>query len=449
MKIKRMRLLLILCMACTAFFLAACGGKKDNSLVTGQYYYPKQEEAEDTVEAETEKSTEIGTEQETKIGTDVFLITENDMQAECIILEQLASGKQYMYFYSVTTQFLDKYGNRATVSDFEPGRVITVGKKDIQGRLMQAQLSDTVWEYPNVTRYSVDEERGIFTIADTKYSYDEDVFVHSDGGTLRLSDLTELDTLRIVGIGKKILSVSVTTGHGELCLANTEIFEGSFIQIGSKIFSEITHDMKMELPEGVYTVAVANNGYGGSAEIEIKRGKETVLDLDTLKGEGPKTGNILFAVDVAGAVLQIDGKVVDYSQAVPLQYGIHTLTVSADSYDTYSKKLFVNSEKATIVIGLSGENSTAATDAAETNQDAAGTDDGNATGSVTESDNLAGSLAGSHSAGTTTGQATTNATSEAELDAIVNSLLEDDEDDSNADYLSTLTELLKSLTSSE
>lgn len=439
MKINRRTILLVVCTVCAVFSFAACGDSKSNSFATGKYYYPQQEGTDNTTEAKNTEA-ESDAAQKGVLGTDAFLITENNMQEECIILEQIASGKQYMYYYSVTTQFLDKYGNRATVSEFEPGRVITVGKKDITGRLMQAQLSDAVWEYPNVTRYSVDEERGVFTIADTNYSYDADVFVHSDGSRLRLSDLTQLDTLRIVGIDKKILSVSVTTGHGELQLVNTDIFEGSFIQIGNKIFSEITRDMKMELPEGTYTVAVANNGYGGSTEIEIKRGAETVLDLDTIKGEGPKMGNILFAVDVAGAIIQIDGKVVDYSQEVPLQYGIHTLTVMADSYDTYSKKLFVNSEKATIVIGLSGDGSSTTTDTASASESAA---EGSLAGS------LAGSQAGGHADGTAGSGTATNAASEAELDAIVDSLLKDDEDDSTADYLSTLTELLSSLTRSQ
>lgn len=449
LKIKKIKTLFVTLMLIFLCGLTACGSR-DNNVVTGQYYHPSQDEAEDETEStEGAEATENATSDQV-FGADAFLITQNDMQSECLILEQINSGKQYMYFYSVTTQFLDKYGNRATVSDFEPGRVMIVGKKDTQGRLLQAQISDKVWEYPNVTRFSVDEERGVFTIADTNYSYDENLYVHADGKKQQLSDLSDLDTLRIVGVGKKILSVSITTGHGTLQLENTEIFEGSFIQIGSKIFSEITRDMEMEIPAGTYIVAVANNGYGGSAEVEIKGGEETVLDLDTLKGEGPKVGNILFAVDVEGAILQIDGKAVDYSQAVPLQYGVHTLTVSASSYDTYSKKLFVNSEKATIVIGLSGEGTTTDT---STNSDTSEQDEATTNDTTTASaGGLAGSLAGSHTSGSTSSGTVTNATSEAELDAIVDSLLDEDgdgEDDSTADYLSTLTELLSSLAGTE
>lgn len=92
----------------------------------------------------------------------------------------------------------------------------------------------------------------------------------------------------------------VTTGHGELALTNTDLFEGSFIQIGSKIFAEVTKDMTMELPAGTYTVTVANNGYGGSTELTIESGRTETLDLNTLKGAGPKFGNIFICRGCGG-----------------------------------------------------------------------------------------------------------------------------------------------------
>lgn len=431
--------------------LSGCGDSKAGKVVTGNYYNPKADTAgavSEEMNTETDMENIPDTETESAkqaIGTDLFLITNNDMQSQCLILEQLASGKQYMYNYSMTTRFLDKYGNHTNVSCFEPGRVVVIGEKDSGGRLLEIQISDEVWEYPDVSKYSIDEERGIFDIAGTKYSFDEGIYVNSDGVPEELSDLTDMDILRIVGIDKKILSISVTTGHGELELTNTKIFEGSFIQIGSKIFAEITPDMKMEVPEGIYTVAVANNGYGGNTEIEIKRGQKTTLDLDTLKGDGPQFGEILFAVDVAGAVLQIDGKPVDYSKAVPLQYGVHTLTVTADSYETYSKKLYVNSKEATIVIELTGNGTSSnGTSADEDTKDADTENPDEKPGS------LAGSLAGSQSGGS--GNAGSASLSdgnvdEAELNAMIEDMLDKDKDSDNssADYLSTLMELISAL----
>lgn len=337
--------------------LAGCG-QQTRPVSTAQYYNPAKETAADTEEAE-------GAGAKTSIGTDLYLIIGNDMTNEQLNLKQLVSGKQYLYVYSLSTDFQDKYGNSATTVDFEPGRVIHIGKKDGEGRLLQAQIADEVWEYSDITKYSVDTERGIFKIADSKYSYDADLFVESNGEKIRLSDLNEKDKIRVVGIGTKILSVSVTTGQGILELRNTSVFEGSFIQVGSKIFAQITHNMKLEIPEGTYTVTVANEGYGGSTEVEIARGEVCTLDLDELKGEGPKTGSITFYIDVEGATLSIDGDTVDYSAPVVLTYGVHELHAEADGYDDFDKKLFVNSAAANIDISLTGESTASDNDVTE------------------------------------------------------------------------------------
>lgn len=473
MKIRRIgTLFFIFCF----MVLTGCSGSKSDNVVTGKYYNPANEtvNTDETVYKESSDQVSENTEQQMTAagdfkqeetdgadapGADLFLITSNDMQAQCLVLEQLASGKQYMYNYSLATRFLDKYGNRASVSYFEPGRVISVGEKDSKGRLLEAQISNEVWEYPDITKYSVDDERGVFIIGDENYSYKKDVFVHSDGTIQKVSDLNGLDTLRVVGMDKEIISVVVTTGHGILKLKNTDLFEGSFIQVGSSVFAEITKDMELELPEGKHMVAVANKGYGDTAEIEIVRGEELVLDLDTLKGEGPKVGNVLFAVDVQGAVILIDGEAIDYSQVVPITFGVHSLKVIAEGYETYSKKLFVNSKEATIVIAMSGDDSvssgTAASSTGTTSTDAntnSSSSTDSTSGQSSQAGSLAGSLAGSQSTGGSTGTGTntgsdiTSATSDAEIDAIVDQLLGDDDDDDSTDYLTTLTGILSELT---
>ena len=352
------KLIYILVISILSMIMMAGCGQQTRPVSTAQYYNPAKETVADTEEAE-------GAVAETSIGTDLYLIIGNDMTNEQLNLKQLVSGKQYLYVYSLSTDFQDKYGNSATTVDFEPGRVIHIGKKDGEGRLLQAQIADEVWEYSDITKYSVDTERGIFKIADSKYSYDADLFVESNGEKIRLSDLNEKDKIRVVGIGTKILSVSVTTGQGILELRNTSVFEGSFIQVGSKIFAQITHNMKLEIPEGTYTVTVANEGYGGSTEVEIARGEVCTLDLDELKGEGPKTGSITFYIDVEGATLSIDGDTVDYSAPVVLTYGVHELHAEADGYDDFDKKLFVNSAAANIDISLTGESTASDNDVTE------------------------------------------------------------------------------------
>lgn len=454
---------LLLCMSVIAIALAFSGCGETSRVVVGQHYYTG--ESASAGEAAQEEDGEEAANEETAaqsdaIGTDLFMVMSVDMQGESLILEQIATGKQYLYYYSLTTRFLDKYGNHTTVSAFEPGKVVTIGSKDEEGRLLQLQISDEVWEYSDIVRFSIDADRGIFCIAGTNYSYDSDLYIVSDGEQLWISELDSMDELRVIGIGKKILSVAVTSGHGNLELQNTDLFNGSYIQIGKTIFSEITENMTMELPEGTYTVTVANNGYGGSAEITIERGETTTLNLDELKGEGPKYGSILFAIDVLDAQLLIDGEQVDYSEAVSLQYGLHSLVVMADSYATYIRKLYVNSSEATIVIALRDEDtvSTSDTTAAASSEDTSGTstsDSSTSGSSSATAGSLAGSLAGStsssgSSSGSSSSSSSTSALDAATIDTVVNELLEQDSDSSSStDYISTLSELLSVITGSD
>ena len=90
MKIKYQIILLLTAMV---MLLGGCG--KKNTVVTGRYYYPDQEKDAKTEETsdDADESAETTEKNEAVIGSDQFLIKTNDMQEECLTLEQIASGK--------------------------------------------------------------------------------------------------------------------------------------------------------------------------------------------------------------------------------------------------------------------------------------------------------------------------------------------------------------------
>ena len=221
------------------------------------------------------------------------------------------------------------------------------------------QISDEAWEYDGVKRFSIQEDEKIFTIADTKYYYEDDLHVFSEEDMVRLSDIGENDILRVQGIGKQILTISITTGHGLIQLANTELFEGGWLSLSAKTYLKVTKDMQIEAAEGTYLLSVANDGYGDTKEITVKRGETTVVDLDELKGEGPKFCTVTFEVGVENAVMTLDGQVIDYTQPQQIRYGIHRLEIVAEGYETWSKRLYVNSEEATIQVAMTSDASAA------------------------------------------------------------------------------------------
>lgn len=344
MKKNKFRLIIgILCL-CVIVFCGCANEPLDNSSNGNIYFYPQENPQDDM-------SDEAGNAEEDNL-EGLFLVISVNSMTESIRLYRYTNGLEYQYYYTLNTQFLDKYGNHTSITNFSSGKVVEIDRVDDQGRIGQIKITDRVWEYKNITRYSVDEQKAIFSIADSKYRYDDKTQIVSDGNRKKMSDLSENDKLCIIGIGKKIISIVITTGHGNLRLTNTGLFEGSYLQLNSNIFVQITPDMELEVCEGDYVLSVANDGWGGSCDITISRDETTIVDLDSIKGDGPKYGTILFTVNVEGAVIQIDGTAIDYSNTVELKYGWHTMKVTADGYEEWAKRLYVNSEEATIVIEL-------------------------------------------------------------------------------------------------
>ncbi len=333
-----------------AFALCACG-KRDSGIVQSRRGTGvKQEDAMAQDEAERVMGTEIFAPEVSE--EDLYVLVSLDLEQKLAVFQKAGSGRQRQYAYDTGTLFLDKYGDSKSMDSFMAGDVVQIAVSGHTQHLLRMQVSDQTWVHEDIVSYSYDADSHALTIGRTKYACDPGLEIFSGDGTIGFDGLGEDDVLRAVGRDKELISLSVAKGHGYLALANTKLFEGSFICIGDKIFKEVTKNMQIEVPEGKYLVTVANDGYGGSREVEIKRDQTVSLNLDELKGEGPKMCRITFKVGVEGAVLWIDGKKADYSRPVEVRYGIHTIAVEAEGFDTIEERLVVNSAESEIEIAL-------------------------------------------------------------------------------------------------
>ncbi len=352
MKIQKNYFFIIFMMA-AVFVLSACGQQSSGSGMQGRMGAGMKQQKEETTPEEEEETQE---EDESK-EADLYIVTKIDAEQKKADFQKVEGGRQLQYAYDTGTRFLDKYGDTKAITSFLPGDVVEIEVIDSKQQLVTVQLSDQVWVHDDIVNYSVDESIHAVTIGQTIYSYNADMDIFSGEGKIGFAGISSSDVLRAVGMGQKLISLAVTKGHGYLALANTKLFEGSFICIGDRIFEEVTQNMQIEVPEGSYLVTVANKGYGGSREIAIERDQTTSLNLDELKGEGPKICKVTFDVGVEHAILWVDGKKADYSAPVELPYGVHTIAIEAEGFDTITKKLVVNSEKAEIEVALNASSS--------------------------------------------------------------------------------------------
>lgn len=416
--------------------LAACGKQDTDDGV--KKFYNSMNDTTEAVGESTQSGLKAAAEENgksVKKSSDILIVSDINSANETIRVYNYSTGVQYQYYYGLTTGFFDKYGNHMSVSDIHQGDVVDISGADSDGKAKRIQKSDKVWTNDTVTNFSVDKDKSMFKIGGSSYRLGERTMIFSGSDVIDTDSLTAQDKLAVVGIDKDIVSISVTTGHGTLQLSNTSLFEGSFLQLGDRIFAEITKDMSLDVPEGSYTLAVANNGWGDSTDIEIKRGEITKVNLNDLKGEGPKKSSILFEVDVQSAKIYVDDSEIDYTSPVEITYGKHTLKVTADGYDTWTRTLYVNSKEATIQITINDNTDSSGTGTSSTgsSQATAQTPSETASERVDEKDNQ--SSTGS-SQSTNSSQKTDNKSSDSSGNSLTNKDI--------SDYLSTLTSLLSS-----
>lgn len=420
--------------------LAACGKQDTDDGV--KKFYNSMNDTTEAVGESTQSGLKAAAEENgksVKKSSDILIVSDINSANETIRVYNYSTGVQYQYYYGLTTGFFDKYGNHMSVSDIHQGDVVDISGADSDGKAKRIQKSDKVWTNDAVTNFSVDKDKSVLEIGNSSYRLGERTMIFSGSDVVDTDSLTAQDKLAVVGIDKDIVSISVTTGHGTLQLSNTSLFEGSFLQLGDRIFAEITKDMSLDVPEGSYTLAVANNGWGGSTDIEIKRGETTKVNLNDLKGEGPKKSSILFEVDVQGAKIYVDGSEIDYTSPVEITYGKHTLKVTADGYDTWTRTLYVNSKEATVQITINDNKDSLGSDSSGTgsSQATAQTPSETASERANEKDNQSTSKrATGSSQSTNSSRQTDNKSSDSSGNSLTNKDI--------SDYLSTLTSLLSS-----
>lgn len=355
MKYRRKHGIIFVTILIGMLLTAGCGKAKESNVTVGNKV-PQLDTSTETskkkIKGSDKKQESEGKTEEKK---DVYIVYRIDDETQTIRLQKVKNGKFSEYGISDATAYRDKYGEFTSEGNITEGSPVQIGTANQEGKLSYIQQSDQVWEQDNVGKFSIDEEKNMIVIGKTKYYYDDSLLAFLDGEQISLDTITGNDKLRVAGMDKKIISVNVTSGHGFIVLTHTDLFEGGSISIGGKHIYKIEKDMNVEIPEGTYQVTAANDGYGDTKEVTVKRNETTVLNLDEYKGEGPKMGKVKFILQPEGTQLSIDGKAADVSQPVELKYGTHKLTVTSEKYGTLTRKLVVGSAESEITINMGTE----------------------------------------------------------------------------------------------
>jgi len=289
---------------------------------------------------------------------DTALIKQINKKNHTITFYNLVRQKNYTLNFDGTTALYDKYGSALTIDQIKEGDIVNLRFLKEKKALALLQKAKESFILEDVTNFTINEKTHEILIGDQTYRLEENLFVYSDREQVEIMDINQVDTLRIQGMGHTVYSVCIEKGHGYLRLKNDEYFWGGWIEVGNSVIQRVKEDMLLVVPEGKYDVLLSNEGMSGTKRVTINRDKETELDVGDIKKEEDQKqyGNLIFVVSPDTASVYIDGKEVDISLPVQVEYGIHQLMSKAEGYQTVIQYIKVGQENATIQIELEVDN---------------------------------------------------------------------------------------------
>ena len=351
---KRISIILFSILICASLLLVGCGKSPKPKDQIDLEHYPSGMTSQTTENDNKEMSGTPSVEDieaAMKKESELFIVVATDTIEKSIKLGYPDSNKIIQYLYGDMTDFFDRYGSYTTIARITPGTIVTVGKLDAEAKLTNVKVSDESWYQNDIKKYTIDTEKGMLQIGTSKYFVDDNTRIFSNGSEIRIDQIQKMDVISVQGVDKDILSIVIEKGHGTIALTNTDTFEGGWLSLGTSIYTKVEPNMTMVVPEGKYELSVANDGYGDTKKIKVRRGKITVVDLNDYLGEGPSMCNLTFEVYIDNAELYIDGEKIDYAEPIQVKYGVHDLVVIAPGYEEWKQKLAVGSAEATLQIG--------------------------------------------------------------------------------------------------
>lgn len=283
---------------------------------------------------------------------DAAVVVKKNTEEGTIQLQNIATAKRYTLNYNGTTRIFDKNDVALSMQQLKEGSVVTVRFYKADKSLSYVKEHTDALNFQNLSNYELDLRDGKITIGADTYLLSSNVVVVSDGRETEPWELNAVDVISVWGYQDRIYGINVEKGHGYLRLENEDYFINGWVDVGDKVIQKIEEDMLLVVPEGTFNAMVSHKGSSAMQEINFARNEEMVWDLGSVEITVVQTGKIIFTLTPATARMAIDGREVDTSKPVELEYGLHSMRIVAEGYDTVAQYIKVAEPSANISVEL-------------------------------------------------------------------------------------------------
>lgn len=337
------------------FTAAACiftGCAQSGNSFTAFLTNAGQSGADDAESAETETAVDELSRSGIYDSEDAAIVVKKDAEAGTVQFQNITSSRRYTLNYDGTTTVYDKNDQALSMDQLKEGSVVTVRFYKPRKALAYVKENPNCISYSNVRNYNMDLRKGTITIGDELYNISGHVVVVSDGRETDMMEVNQMDVLSVWGYKNMIYGINVENGHGYLRLQNEDYFVNGWIDVGDSVIRKVAQDMLLVVPEGTHTVTVSNKGSSATQEITFARNEEMAWDLGDVEITVVQKGTVIFTLTPVTAKVYIDGREVNVSKPVEIEYGLHQMRIAADGYDTVAQYIRVAEPSANISVEL-------------------------------------------------------------------------------------------------
>lgn len=358
----------ITCILAMAMMIEGCAYTSAGS---GAYYATNSTNVQDTLQEATPEVRHPNIYD----SEDVAIVVKKDAEAKTVQFQNIATSRRYTLNYSGTTKLYDKYDQTISMSQLKEGSVVTVRFYKPDKSLAYVKENAECTSFSNVKNYSIDLKNGTISIGNDTYNISGHVVVISDGKETDMMEVNQVDEISVWGYKNMVYGINVEKGHGYLRLQNEDYFVGGWLDIGDKVVKKVSEGMLLVVPEGTYNVTVSNKGSSATQEISFARNEEMAWDLGSVEITVVQKGKIIFTLTPATAKVAIDGREVDVSRPVELDYGLHQMRITAEGYDSVAQYIKVAEPSANVSVELEKSEESTEEETSQTSKDKPSDDD--------------------------------------------------------------------------
>lgn len=305
---------------------------------------------------------------------DAAVVVKKDLEAKTVQFQNIASSRRYTLTYDGTTTVYDKNEQALSMEQLKEGSIVTVRFYKPRKALAYVRENPDCISYHNVSGYSMDLSKGTIALGNELYNISSHVVVASGGRETDMMEVSPMDELSVWGYKNMIYGLHVEKGHGYLRLQNQDYFVNGWIDVGDSVIRKITDDMLLTVPEGTHTVTVSHKGSSATQEITFARNEEMAWDLGEVEITVVQKGTVIFTLNPVTAKVSIDGREVNVSKPVEIEYGLHQMLITADGYDTVAQYIRVGEPSANIAVELEKSEESSSEKSSEKSSDKASDD---------------------------------------------------------------------------